>query len=633
MQRETMREEEHAERRSRLSAAKQALLAQRLGGTAAPVIPPLPAGEPPPLSWAQERLWFMEQFVPGTAAYTIPVVVRVPGGLDPAALRAALDHLAARHEVLRSTFHAGPDGTPRLRLVAHASVPVSEVEATEEGAREVISAALAQPFDLTRAPLLRAMLVHLSGGDHVLVLAVHHLVADGWSADLLLSELAELLAGGRPAAAPALRYADYAAWQRQRAGSGDLAYWRERLAGLPPLDLPTDRPRPDPPTYGGATHAFRIGGALRDRLAALARERGATLYMALLAGFQAVLGRYSGQDDFAVGSPVAGRHLPELEPIVGLFVNTLVMRADLSGGPSFAELLDRTRRSALDAYDRAEVPFERLVSELRVDRDVRRSPLFQVVFAFQNYGRGSTAFAPFDFDLPSTRFELELYASEAGDGLLCSVVYNRGLFDAVRIERLGGHLVTLLDAVTADPHAPVAAHELLTPAERAARDAWNSTATDLGPPGCLHRPVWTRAAADPDRVAVRHPGGALTYADLVAAAEHTAARLTEAGVRRGELVGVVMARGWEQVVAVLAVSRAGAAYLPIDADLPEARRRELLDLGGCRVALTQPGRTVEGRTTIVVTRGEGEPAAPTPPSRTTSPTSYSRRAPPERRRA
>jgi amino acid adenylation domain-containing protein len=615
--RETTREEEYAERQSRLSAAKRAVLAQRLAAgstTVAPAIQPLPDGAPAPLSWAQERLWFMEQFVPGTAAYTIPVVVRVPGGLDPAALRAALDHLVARHETLRSTFRAGPDGAPRLLLAERASVPVSEVEATEEGARGVIAAALAQPFDLDRAPLLRATLIRLPGGDHVLLLAVHHLVADGWSVDILVSELDELLHGRRPSAEVPLRYADYAAWQRRRDVSGDLGYWRERLAGLPPLDLPTDRPRPDPPTYGGATHAFRIGGRLRDRLAALARERGATLYMALLAGFQAVLGRYSGQDDFAVGSPVAGRHLPELEPLVGLFVNTLVMRADLAGRPSFAELLDRTRRAALDAYDHAEVPFERLVNELRVERDVRRSPLFQVVFAFQNYGHGSATFAPFDFDLPSTRFELELYASESADGLLCSIVYNRELFTAERIARLGGHLETLLEAVAADPHAPVAGHELLTPDERAQRESWNGTATDLGEPECLHRPVWTFAEADPDRVAVVHPGGQLRYRDVIGYAEHLTTELTAAGVTRGELVAVVMRRGWEQVVAVLAIHRAGAAYLPIDADLPEARRRELLELGGCRIALTQPGYGVDAVTTIPVTRGTrartADPARP-----------------------
>ncbi|WP_219461807.1 non-ribosomal peptide synthetase/MFS transporter [Nonomuraea rhizosphaerae] len=470
------------------------------------------------------------------------------------------------------------------------AVPLTTADAgTAEEARELVDPFLAEPFDLVNGPVIRALLVRLAADDHVLAIAVHHVAADGWSANILLRDLLTCCDGGPLADLP-VTYGDFAAWQRERPGSsGDVNYWRQRLDGLAPLELPTDFPRPPELTYRGAAHPFTIPAGLTARLERLGRERGATPYMVLLAAFAALLGRYARQDDVAVGSPVAGRSLPELDGLVGCFVNMLAMRVDLSGSPSFAELLRRVRELSMDAYAHQDLPFERLVAELNVPREVSRSPVFQVLFAMQNYGAEAApgdlrveGFAP---GVWATRFDLELYTGGDGSFLF---VHNTALFSAERIARMAGHFTALLEGIAADPSAPVAEIELLTAEEREERRRWNDTGLDLGEPGLLHRPFEERAAHAGDAVAVVHPGGAITYAELERRAGALAAELTAAGAGRGELVGVVMERGWEQVVAVLAVGKAGAAYLPVDADLPERRRFELLERGGCRVAVTQP---------------------------------------------
>ncbi len=375
-----------------LSARKQALLAERLrrGAAAArQTIPPRPAGSEVPLSYAQERLWFLDQFVPGNAALTIPLALRIGGRLDPELLAGALDAVVARHEALRMRFPSDQDGVPQVAVTEPTGMPLSILDAADPAAaRALADEFLAEPFDLATGPVVRALLVRLAADDHVLAIALHHIAGDGWSTDLLVREIFGRYAGDEMPD-PTVRYGDYAAWQRGTPPPArDLEYWQRQLAGLSQLDLPTDRPRPPKQTYRGAAHDFTLGREESDRLGVLARAHGATAYMTLLAGFAALLGRYAGTDDVAVGSPVAGRALPELDGLVGCFLNMLTMRVDLSGDPSFADLLARVRETALDAFSHQELPFEHLVSELNLPRDVSRPPLFGTILAVQNYGSG-----------------------------------------------------------------------------------------------------------------------------------------------------------------------------------------------------------------------------------------------------
>ncbi len=587
-----------------LTAAKRALLAQRLRRrTVTTTVPRRPDGEAPPLSYAQERLWFMAQYLPGSTAYTIPLVRRLRRAVDPTDLADALARTAARHEPLRTRFPAIVDGLPTAVVEPNVDLPLSVHDAADEAdAHRRVSEFLGRPFDLATGPVCRVLLLRLGPADHVLAVSLHHIAGDGVSAELLLRELLDHAEPDLP-----VRYGDYARWQRDRTVSADLDYWRTRLDGARALDLPTDRPRPPELTYPGACHVFQLD----EGITRLAHEFGATPYMVLLAAFALTLGRHAGQDDVLIGSPVAGRDEPELENLVGCFVNTLAMRVDLSGAPTFADLLDRVRETTLDAFTHQALPFEQLVAELNVPRDPSRSPVFQVLFAFQNYAGADLE--GFPLDTWTTRFDLELYAYEDTGGLSAMIVHNTDLFGRSRIERLAGHLATVVETVTADPHTPLTTLEILTADERADRIRWNDTRTDLGEPDLLHRPVLCQESG----VAIAHPGGELTYADLGARVRALAGDLAAAGVVPGELVAVIMERGWEQLVAVLAINAAGAAYLPIDADLPVRRRAQLLELGGCRAAVTQPWLVdrIDSVTTVVATAAESAvdvacPAAP-----------------------
>jgi amino acid adenylation domain-containing protein len=546
-----------------------------------------PEGEAPPLSYAQERLWFMDQYAPGTTAYTIPLARRIRTAIDPDDLTSRLAAIVARHEPLRMRF------TPEVVLY-DAVIPLTMRTAdSETQARTLISEFLSKPFDLSAGPVCRAMLVQLAPDDHVLAFALHHIAGDGWSAEILLRELLDGAAPELP-----VRYGDYARWQRTRDDAADLTYWRTQLDGVQPVDLPTDRPRPPELTYQGAPYGFQLGHDLTDRITRLARDHGATPYMVMLAAFVITLGRHAGQDDMTIGSPAAGRSRPEFENLIGCFVNTLALRVRIDQQLSFADMLASVRDTTLDAFSHQDLPFERLVAELDIERDVARSPVFQVLFAFQNYA--ATAAEGFSLDEWATRFDLELYANEDKDGLTGLFIYNTALFDAARIERLSGHLLAVLDKATAEPHIKLAELDLLTPAERAERLLWNDTAVDFGPPECLSRPT-----------ALIHPGGALSSDTLERRARHLAAKLD--GVQPNELVAVVMERGWEQVVAVRAITMAGGAYLPIDADLPEERRRHLIERGECRYVITQARFAEPGW--LVVTEDEaeiipGNPATP-----------------------
>ncbi|GGK81471.1 hypothetical protein Ppa06_48630 [Planomonospora parontospora subsp. parontospora] len=565
----------------RLSDTKRALLEQRLrrrapGRPAA--IPPRPPDRPVPLSFGQERLWFMEQFAPGSAAYTIPISLRLRGPLDPDRLELALRAVVARHESLRMRFPADEDGRPYVVVGETADIELRRATADEASAADLFSAEAARAFDLAEGPLIRSILVRLAEDDHALLVTVHHIAADGWSTEILTEELRALY-GGADLPDPEVRYGDYALWQRERpVAEADLDHWRERLAGVPPLELPADGRRAAEQTFAGASHAFRLDRELVDAVARLAGEGGATLYMALLAAYQVLLGRHSGQEDFAVGSPVGGRPRRELEGVIGLFVNMLAMRAELGGDPTFRELLARVRRSATEAYAHQELPFERLVGELGVVRDVSRPPVFQVVLTLQSYrddrrdGWPGLTAEPFGMEARAARFDLELFLEEEPDGLHGVFVYNRDLFGAETVASLASHLETLLRAAAAEPDTRISELEIVTPGERARilshaagpREPYDREATL----GALFR---AQAARTPEAVAVEFEDVRLTYAELDARSGRLARRLRGLGVGPGARVAICAERSPELVAGLLGVLKAGGAYVPLDPDYPADR--------------------------------------------------------------
>ncbi|HXM56250.1 MAG TPA: amino acid adenylation domain-containing protein, partial [Candidatus Dormibacteraeota bacterium] len=559
------------------------------------------AGRDVPISFAQRRLWFLEQLHPGRAVYNLPMGWRLRGDLDLAALRAALDGVVARHDALRARFPS-EDGRPRQVVDPPGPAALDVVVAQGEAELERLAAAeAARPFDIARDPPLRARVVRLGQRDHTLLLTVHHIAADGWSLGVLAGELSELYAahaaGRQPALpAPPIQYADYAAWQRERlqgeALARELGHWRERLRDLAPLALPTDRPRPAALRYRGAVRWFELDAELSAAARALGRAHGATLFMTLLAGFQAVLQRWAGQDDVAVGTPVAGRERAELEGLVGFFVNTLVLRGDLSGDPTFAELLARVREAALDAYAHQELPFEKLVDELHPARDLGHSPLVQVLFAVQRPAAGGLALGgveaePLWAHSGTTKFDISLSFWDA-PVLRGMVEYDRDLFDEATIDRLAGHLRRLLAAAAADPGRRLSELPLLSDAE-AAQLAALAVGPPAAPPATLQGLVAAAARRDPEALAVVCAGESLTYGELDARAERLAAALRGLGAGPEAVVGVCLERSLDLVVALLAVLKAGAAYLPLDPAYPDERLRLLLgDVGATLVVTRAP---------------------------------------------
>ncbi|MFI9063943.1 amino acid adenylation domain-containing protein [Streptomyces sp. NPDC053429] len=572
------------------------------------VIGPRPAGSAAPLSFAQQRLWFLDQLQPGRPDYNIPVVARLHGALDAAALLDALRTVVTRHEVLRSRIGEGPRGPVQAVEPAEVFVPLltdlSQVplEQARSRALGLAHADAAAPFDLTAAPLLRARLVRTAAEEHLLVLVLHHTVGDGWSMPVLWRELshsyAALRRGERPAL-PALRvqYGDFAHWQQQRLAGGaadrGIAHWRARLAELAPLELPTDRPRPAARSGAGDTVSFEVPAELAARLGAVAREHGATLFMVLLAGFQSLLARYTGQHDIAVGSPIAGRDRTELEPLIGFFVNTLVLRTDLSGDPAFTALLGRVRETALQAYEHQDVPFDRLVEELRPERDLSRNPLFDVLFQLHPEQPDALPLEGVRVETVETangtsKFDLSLAMTEHPGGLTGTLSYATDLFDRGTAERFGAHYLRLLRSAAERPDAPLSALEVLSVGERAALLGEDSPADahTAAPAATLHSLVEEQARLRPTAVAVTCEGRSTGYGALNAAANRLARRLRERGIGPETTVAVMTGRDTRMVVAVLAVLKAGGAYVPLDPGHPAERIRTVLADSGARLVLT-----------------------------------------------
>ncbi|MFJ6138686.1 amino acid adenylation domain-containing protein [Kitasatospora sp. NPDC092286] len=635
--------------RAGLSPAARRLLEQRLRGltAAAPAgIPRLdPRPEYAPLSAAQQRLYFLDQLDPGATTYLLPAAWRFSGPLDLAALDAAVGDLVARHEQLRTTFPA-QDGVPAQRVHPADGAGLDLVDLTgaaEHDLAEAVRAAAVRPFDLAAEPAFRATLLKAAEEDHVLVLAMHHIVSDGWSLDLLVRDLRELYRARTAGDAPRLpelpiEYTDYAVWLRGADESADLAYWRTRLAGLTPLDLPTDHPRPATPCHTGAVHTTVLPAELSEALAALGRRTDTTPYMTVMAAFQAALAFHSGQSDIAIGTVVANRDRPETEQLAGFFVNTLVLRADLSDDPTPAALLARTRESVLGALSHQTLPFERVVDELSPERDLTRNPLFQVLFTHAAVERGSLVLGgatgrAFPIDLTTAKFDLALELRESGGALELVFVHRPDLFEASSVAALAAHTVALLRAFTEAPDAPLGTVDPLTAEERARLLGPAGPAnpdTGAGPaPRTAPERLAGHIARTPHAVAVSGGGRTLTYAQLDAAASALARRLRAAGIGRESLVGVCLGRSVDLAVALLGVWRAGAAYLPLDPAHPRARREfTVADAGVSWVVVDEAGRAaVEGLPVGVIPLDGAGPAAEGPDTKEGPDTGDARPAP------
>ncbi|MFH8407216.1 amino acid adenylation domain-containing protein [Streptomyces sp. NPDC018019] len=578
--------------------------------TAADAVRPVPRGGPLPMSFAQQRMWFLQEFDPLAVGYNSSFALRLRGRLDAAALHRAVNAVVARHESLRTTFDSVA-GTPVQIPHALVRIDLPVVELTcagplerEQELRAAVERESARPFDLRTGPLLRTLLVRAGEQDHVLVLSLHHIIHDGWSLALFTRQLGEAydtaLTGGDPHTAPApVQYADFAVRQRERMSGGaldeSLAYWKQQLDGVAPLQLPTDRPRPAVLSGAGGAHVFEVPADVVAGLRTLTAQTGATLFMTLTAAAQLLLARYSRQEDIAVGTPVAGRgDSGELDELIGCFLNTLVLRGRVEPELSFREFLLRTRETVLAAFGHDEVPFEQIVDAVQPDRDPSRMPLAQVLVVLQNMPEATlelTGLTVEVLQLPqaSTGFDLVWAFEERPDGTLWAAAeYSADLFDAETVRRMSGHLVNLLGSVAAAPDSATGRLGLLGPAEheRLTRD-WARNPLPAAETGPVHAMVARRAAERPDGLAVRCGDRRLTYAELDGGANRLARHLSAGGVRPGDVVGVCCERGPDQVLATLAVLKAGAAFLPLHPAFPAARRSLMLSETGASLVLTE----------------------------------------------
>ncbi|MET0236256.1 MAG: non-ribosomal peptide synthase/polyketide synthase [Kibdelosporangium sp.] len=531
-----------------------------------------------PLSYAQQRLWFLNEFDPNSTEYVTPLAVRLRGPIDVDALSRALGAVVSRHESLRTTF-SSIDGKGVQVVNPAYEVPLAVREVSD--VEQALVAESRRPFDLAQGPLLRAHLLRVGPDEHVLALVMHHIVTDGWSGGVLMSDLAEFYRAELTGTSPNLpelpvQYADFAAWQRDQDSGDQLGYWRGRLDGLVPVELPTDRPRPPVHTDHGAVQEFTLPQEVVDKLRAHTRQNNSTLFMALVATCQILLQRWSGQDDIAVGTVSSGRERAELEQLVGFFVNTLVLRSTVDNSGTFAGLLGDVRETVLQAFAHQDVPFEHVVDAVQPDRDTSRTPLFQVMVVLQNTPNEAVdlpGLTAEDFDIPvvTASFDVTIEFREAGPaGLDGLITYNTDLFDPATIRRLADHLGVLLDAVAGDPDRRLAELPMLTPAEHQRMAACNDTSRDIAP---MPFPdlVEAQVARTPDAPALLFDGGSLSYAELNSRANRLARRLVARGAGPEQIVAVMLPRSVEIIVAELAVAKTGAAFLPVDPAYPQAR--------------------------------------------------------------
>ncbi len=562
-------------------------------------------------SFAQQRLWFLDQYEPGTGLYNIPAAWRLQGELDRDAVEQSLNEIIRRHETLRTTFAAGNELPVQIIVEhLHLSLSLTDLSAQADAAAQaecLIQEEAKRPFDLAQGPLIRAGLIKVAEREHIFLLTLHHIISDGWSMGVLMRELSALyraFSAGQPSPLSDLpiQYADFAVWQRDWL-QGDvlqeqLAYWKRALGGAPPvLELPTDRPRPAALAHHGASVGFDLGIGLSAKLRKFSQRSQVTLFMTVAAVFNVLLHRYSRQDDICIGYPVANRNRAEIEGLIGFFVNTLVLRTRLAPEQSFGSLLKRVREAVLDADAHQDLPFEKLVEELRPERNLTHSPLFQVMFAFYNAddsGGGGGLNLPnlqtsvITSQSHTAKFDLSVDLMARDDHLFGVAEYNTDLFDRATIERMVGHYGVLLEAVVADPQAQIKDLPLLSEAERhQLLVEWNDTETEFPSDRCIHELFEEQVARRPDAVAVAFEDRQLTYSDLNGRANQLAHYLRSLGVKPNTLVGICVERSLEMVVGLLGILKAGGAYVPLDPDYPQERLAYMLEDTGAPVLLTQ----------------------------------------------
>ena len=592
---------------AKLSPTKRALMELRLGKAGLQI----PTGQRTdrgraPLSFAQQRLWFLDQLEPGTAAYNVPRAIRLAGYLKVEILRQTLEEIMQRHESLRTTFMA-VDGTP-LQVIgesAQVEMPVIDLSELSEREREAEAGELirqeaTQPFDLAAGPIFRAKLVKLSEVEHVLLLTMHHITSDGWSKGVLFREIGALydaFSAGQASPLPELpiQYADYALWQREwmqgEVLEKHLSYWKNQLTdGQVVWELPTDRPRPAVQSNRGATFRMMLSQNLSQELRALSRGEGVTLFMTLLAAFNTMLWRYTGQEDIVVGSLIANRNRIETEGLIGIFINALALRADLSGNPTFRELLKRTSEVALGAYAHQDLPFEKLVEAIHPERDLSRPPLFQVMFNVQNTPKKTLELTgltlePVAVDWHKSLLDLTLTMSDGEEGLTGVVEYSTDLFDETTISRMMGHYQTLLEGIAANPEQRLSKLPLLTKAEEQQFSVWNNSARDYPLGQCFHQLFEEQVERAPDAIAVVSKDEPLTYFELNRRANRLARFLVKQGVGPDVIVTLLAERGIHFLTAMLAVFKAGGAYLPLDPLHPATRIRQVIEQSRTNIVL------------------------------------------------
>ncbi len=585
-----------------------------------PSIPARVPGEPPPLSYAQQRLWFLNQLEPTSPAYHLANALRLEGPLNVDALERSLREIVGRHESLRTRF-VSHEGQPaqivsRDSPIALARRDLRHLRDAEQNAavQELAAEETRRPFDLVQGPLLRTALLQLDEQVHVLTLTVHHIVSDGWSVSVFARELAALydsFSTGAPSRLPPLpiQYADYARWQREwlqgEVLTTQLDYWKRQLAGSPAvLELPTDRPRPGVKQYRGAYHPFAVPRDLADRLHAIGRQADATPFMVLLAAFQTLLYRHTGQDDIAVGSPIANRGRTETENLIGLFINTLVLRTHLDGNPTFRELLGRVRQTALDAYLRQDVPFELVVDAIQPERSLSHSPLFQVMFVLQNNPPAAMklsglTISQVDIERVTSKFDLTLSMEEGPGGFTAGFQYDTDLFDAATIGRMADRFVTLLRSLAANPDQRIATLPIVNDRELDLISEWNDTGVKY-PPALVHELFEAQVERSPHAIAIVHGDGQLEYEELNRRANQLAHHLRSLGVGPETAVGLYVERSLETIVGILGTLKAGGAYVPIDPTSPPARVAFMLEdarigvlLAHRKLAADLPARSVK----------------------------------------
>ncbi|HYW21093.1 MAG TPA: amino acid adenylation domain-containing protein [Nodularia sp. (in: cyanobacteria)] len=575
-----------------------------------------------PVSFAQQRLWFLDQLIPNNTIYNVPTVIRLTGSLNLTALEQTFNEIVDRHESLRTTFIV-LDGQPLQAIAPSLTIPISvlDLQLLPDGkgeleAKRIITAEIEHPFNLSSGPLLRVKLLVLSKTEHILLLNMHHIICDDWSIGVLIRELGMLYTASAQNQTPflsklPLQYADFAHWQREwlqgEVLQTQLTYWQQQLNGISMLHLPTDKPRSAIQSYEGATQFFELPKKLTDALEKLSQQEGVTFFMTLLAAFKTLLFRYTHQEDIAVGSPIANRNRSEIEGLIGFFINSLVLRSNLSGNPTFRELLDRVREVTLGAYNHQDLPFDKLVEELHPERNLSHNPLFQVVFSFQNSPMSALELPGLvpsfiNIDLKKTRFDLELHLWKCSDdfrslwgtnweyseGLRGVIIYNTDVFEQAIISRMLEHFKTLLSSIVANPEQRIANLPLLSEVElHQVLVEWNNTKANYPNDKCIHQLFEKQVEAQPDSIALVFGDEQLTYQELNNRSNKLAKYLQKVGVSSETLVGICISQSIEMIVGLLGILKVGGAYLPLDSSYPQERLKFMLEDAQVSVLLTQ----------------------------------------------